>query len=105
MLWAIAYQYISELTYCANPKEEPTDYCLDTMKDFEEDLDFSKGYVINTIQLKHHPKMELPRSDFDESYARKFLRECQKDPKVPFTIISTIEDVEFHGDFDFVVMA
>lgn len=107
LLYAIAYGWISELIYCGNPYGDHTDYRPEIIKDFAEKLDREKT-VYNTIQLIRNPYRKFPvRFDFDTSGNEKklFLRQSIKEPEVPFTIIPTVNDVKFDGDFDFVVLA
>lgn len=104
LLWAVAYRMISKITYCANPNGDKNDYCLDTLKDFQENSIWNDP-ISNYIQLKFNPKMELPQYDSSKGYIRRYLEGAQKDPEVELRIIPTVEAVKFNGDFDFVVMA
>lgn len=104
LLFAIAYQWISELTYCANPHGDKNDYILDILKNFHEENIWDKP-VKNIIQLARNSKMERP--DFDDSQRLKelYFETAEKDPEVPFMIIPTVEGVKYNGDFDFLVLA
>lgn len=104
LLWGIAYKMISKLTYCANPNGDKNDYCWDTMKDFHEEW-ITNQKVTNYIQLKFNRDMELPYYNSDNSYKKKYLEGAIKDPEIEFIIIPTVEGVNYHGDFDYVVMA
>ena len=104
LLWGIAYRMISRLTYCANPNGEKNDYCWQTLKDFHEEMIFDQP-VTNYIQLKYNKDMEFPYFNSDNFYKKQYLEGAIKDPEVEFTIIPTIEDVKYQGDFDYVVMA
>lgn len=104
LLWAVAYGMISKITYCANPNGDKNDYCLDTMKDFHENLIWNDP-VSNYIQLKFNKDMELPKYDSSAEYVKKYLAGAIKDPIVELRIVPTIEDVKFSGDFNYVVMA
>lgn len=104
LLWGIAYRMISKITYCANPNGEKDDYCWDTLKDFHENDVWDKP-VSNYIQLKFNNGMEIPKYNDSEEYKIKYLEGAIKDPEVELKIIPTVEDVDFCGDFDFVVMA
>lgn len=104
LLWAVAYQMISSITYCANPNGDKNDYVLDTLKDFHEEFIWDKP-VKNYIQLKYNKKMEMPQYDSSYAYKKKYLDGAIKDPEVELLIIPTIQDVRFAGDFDYAVMA
>lgn len=104
LLFAIAYQWISKLTYCANPNGDKNDYVLDILKDFHENYIWDSP-VENIIQLAHNVNMERPNYDDSEYLKRHYFSMAQKDPEVPMIIIPTIADVKYNGDFDFAVMA
>ena len=104
LLWAVAYQMISSITYCANPNGDKNDYVWDTLKDFHEEFIWDKP-VKNFIQLKYNKNMEMPRYDSSDAYKKKYLDGAIRDPEVELLIIPTIEDVRFAGDFDYAVMA
>ena len=104
LLFAIAYRWISKLTYCANPQGEKNDYIMSTLKDFKENHAEGRP-TFNTIQLLYNPGLEKPcRSDSNDTKVNYILSSC-KEPEVPFLIIPTIEDVKYDGDFDYIVMA
>ena len=94
----------SKITYCANPNGECNDYCVDTLKDFKEELIWDKP-VSQYIQLTYNKDMDLPQYDSKEHYKRKYLEGALRDPEVELRIIPKIEDVKYNGDFDFVVLA
>ncbi len=104
LLFAIAYQWISKLTYCANPNGDKNDYLWNTLKEFHENFIWDKS-VENVIQLVCNPEIEFP--DFNDSdYVKKeYLKAGKKEPEVPMLIIPTIEEVKYNGDFDFAVLA
>lgn len=104
LLFAIAYRWISRLTYCANPKGDKNDYLWEILKNFEEELIWDKT-VQNVIQLVCNTDMSIP--DYDDSQDRKkeYINKGIKEPEVSFLVIPTIEEVMFNGDFDYVVMA
>lgn len=104
LLYAIAFRWISKLTYCSNPKGECIDYVWTTLKDFEENYCFGER-VENTIQLLcNYIDEPLHYNDSDEVKER-YLRNSIKEPEVPFEIIHSIDAVQFDGEFDYVVMA
>lgn len=104
LLWGIAYRMISKITYCANPKGDNNDYCWDTLKDYHEEFIWDKP-VSNYIQLTFNKDMDLPVYDSTEEYKKKYLEGAIKEPEVELRIVPTIEDVNYNGNFDFVVMA
>lgn len=104
LLFAIAYRWISKLTYCANPNGDNNDYILDTLKNFEEELIWDKP-VKNTIQLLYNPNDEFPKYDDSKRTKQAFISRSTKEPEVPFLIIPKIEDVKYNGDFDFISLA
>lgn len=104
LLWAVAYQMVSSITYCANPNGDKNDYVLDTLKDFHEEYIWDKP-VKNYIQLKYNKAMKMPQYDSSDAYKKKYLDGAIKDPEVELLIIPTIDDVKFLGDFDYAVMA
>lgn len=103
LLFAIAYRWISKLTYCSNPNNQSNDYPWFIIKDFKEKNAW-RDSVENIIQLLYNPNMEVP--DYrDNVHREKFLNASFKEPEVPFCIIPTSELVHFKGDFDFAVLA
>lgn len=104
LLFAIAYRWISKLTYCANPVGTKNDYLWNTLKDFHENMVWNRP-VENIIQLVYNPQMGYPDIHATEKERRRYLDTAQKEPEVPMLIIPSIEDVKYNGDFDFAVMA
>lgn len=103
LLFAIAYRWISNLVYCGNPNGECNDYLWLVLKDFKEELIWDEP-VKNVIQLMYNESMKMPQYD-DEYNKRLYIMKSQKEPEVPFTIIPSIKDVHFNGNFDFAVLA
>ena len=103
LLFAIAYRWISNIIYCANPNGDKDDYILSTMKNFEEEYVFEKP-VQNTIQLLYNPS-QCPGNDATTQQKREFIMASVKEPEVTLTIIPTIDGVKFDGNFDYVVLA
>lgn len=104
LLFAIAYRWISRITYCANPNGEKNDYVWETLKDFHEDFIWDEP-IENKIQLLYNPNMELPKYNDDDAIKKEYINGSYREPEVPFMIIPTIEDVKYDGNYDFVVMA
>lgn len=104
LLFAIAYQWISKLTYCANPHGDKNDYFLNILKNNHEEYIWDKP-VSNVIQLVHNEKMARPEYDDSEMIKQQYFETADKDPEIPFTIIPTVKDVKYDGNFDFIVIA
>lgn len=104
LLFAIAYQWISKITYCANPNGDKNDYLWQTLKDFHENIIWDKP-VENLIQLLYNPNMDLPKIKDSLEIKEEYIKNSQREPEVPLLIIPTIEEVKYHGDFDFAMMA
>lgn len=104
LLFAIAFQWISKLTYCANPNGDKNDYIWETMKNFKEELIWDKP-VLNTIQLMHNDQMQIPDFQALEEEKEKYLSTAIKEPEVPFKIIPSIKSVVYDGNFDFITVA
>lgn len=104
LLFAIAYRWISKLVYCANPNGDKNDYILQTLKNFHEKYVWEEP-VENIIQLVCNPIMDFPDNYASAKEVKQYLDRGTKEPEVPFTIIPNIKDVQYKGDFDFVVMA
>lgn len=49
--------------------------------------------------------MDFPSYDASEQEKQEYLENGVKEPAVPLLIIPSFENVEYDGDFDFVVMA
>lgn len=104
LLYAIAYRWISKLTYCGNPAGPPYDYDVTTLKDFKEEFFFDRP-ADNVIQLLFNPTMDCPNSFDEEFKIWAYIEASRKEPEIPFRIIPTVEDVSYSGDFDFIVFA
>jgi hypothetical protein len=104
LLFAIAYQWISKITYCANPNGDKNDYIWETLKDFQENFIWDKP-VENRMQLLYNPNMDLPRFKDSPEIKEKYVINSIREPEVPLIIIPTLEDVKYNGDFEFAIMA
>lgn len=104
LLFAIAYRWISRLTYCANPNGQKNDYLYCTLKNFEEKFIWDDPVDL-TIQLIYNPQIDVPKQRTSTKERRLFIDTGVKEPEVPMTIIPTIEDVSFDGDFEYAVLA
>ena len=105
LLFAIAYRWISKLTYCSNPKGDNCDFLFEIIKNFEYVLVWDDP-VDTTIQLLYNEQgNEIPRFDDPEIDKKNYISRSVKEPEVPFRIIPTIEAVEYNGDFDYISLA
>lgn len=104
LLFAIAYRWISKLTYCANPNGDKNDYLWDILKDLHENGIWDDP-VETPIQLVYNPNMDFPGYNDSVDDKKKYLDAGIKEPEVPMTIIPTVKDVQFSGDFDFALLA
>lgn len=84
LLFAIAFRWISELTYCENPKAIVADVPEDIILDDIPDPGFQTKF---------------------ESYIHLESKRKDPEPIIPFTMISTMDEVDCAGDFDFVLLA
>lgn len=93
LLFAIAFRWISKLTYICNPKECGDDYISYILKGFKEPNDI--------IQLAYNSKYSA--IELNDEYKRsKYLETAILEPEVPFEIINNIESVKYKGDFDLI---
>lgn len=104
LLFAIAYQWISKLTYCANPYLPGSDLIYETLKDYHDEMRWYKTFEL-TIQLTHNPKLERPSTSDTEERIRSYFSKSQTEPEIPLRVIPTVEDVKFNGDFKYLVFA
>ena len=73
------------------------------LKDFHENEIWDVP-VENPIQLIHNPNMAFLAA-MPLMMTKKNLDAGIKEPEVPMTIIPTVKDVQFSGDFDFALLA
>lgn len=90
LLFAIAYQWISELIYCGNPKKDSGDFPEEILAQGDMPDDKFRDIFSSTIQLQ--PRNGGENSPFEE-------------PPIPFRIIPTVDRVAFDGEFDYVLLA
>ena len=89
LLFAIAYRWISDLTYCGNPNGDSGDIPKDILLKAIPDYYFNNP-IKTTIKLR--PKDIEARKTVDE-------------PMVPFVIYPKIDQVHYKGNFDFALLA
>ncbi len=97
LLFAIAFRWISNLTYVSNPNEQGDDYSKFIMKNFEESS--------KVIQLPYNDKYKLKDLTYCSNIERmtqEYLNNSILEPEVPFEIKKNIEDIKYNGDFDFI---
>lgn len=93
LLFAIAFRWISKLTYVCNPSEYGDDYLLYILKDCKETNDKIQ-LPFNTI----YPAVDLNCPHKREEY----ISSSKLEPEVQFNIINKIDNVKFNGDYDFI---
>lgn len=104
LLFAVAYRWIANLTYCANPCGNKDDYVLYTLKYYEEEY-CSNEPVINTIQLVKNDFMDRPDCNEIKKIKQFFDTANIKEPEVPLKIVPKVEQISYNGDFDYAVLA
>lgn len=93
LLFALAFRWVSKLTYICNPNGRGDDYLLYILKNCVEPND--------KIQLPYNNK--FPAIDLNNPDKRnKYLYSAILEPEVPFEIIDDIENIRYNGDYDFV---
>lgn len=93
LLFALAFRWISKLTYICNTNESGNDYLLYILKDCKEPND--------KIQLPYNNQC----SAFDLNYSDKrsnYLRSSILEPEIPFEIINKVQNVNYNGDYDYI---
>lgn len=93
LLFALAFRWISKLTYVGNENDDANDYLLDILKGGAEPSD--------AIQLPYNNQYSALDLNYDEKRARYF-NSAILEPEVPFKIINKVKDVRYNGDFDFI---
>lgn len=89
LLFAIAYRWISDLTYCGNPHHDSGDVPSQILIKKLPNYKFKKT-ISTSIKI-------VPRNISD--------RNLVDEPEILFTIIPNEEDVKYTGNFDYAVMA
>lgn len=84
LLFAAAFRWISDLTYCGNSKMAGADV--------------PEQIVIDNIP---YPVFKNKY----KSYIKLRSNQVNSEPLIPFTMISTLEEVDFSGDFDYISLA
>jgi hypothetical protein len=93
LLFAIAFRWISSLTYICNPDEDGNDYIWYILKDLKEPN--------NKIQLPYNN--QYPAIDLNDTYKRKiYLKSSILEPEIPFNIINNLNYVSYNGQFDYI---
>ncbi len=91
LLFALAFRWISSLTYICNPMDIGNDYVWMILKDGIEPND--------KIQLAHNDKMNAMAI---AGNTRKYYETAIKEPEVDFNIIRDVESIRYTGDFDYI---
>ncbi len=96
LLYALAFRWISKLTYICNPTECGNDYLPYILKDCKEPND--------KIQLPYNNKYPATVLNYPER-RRKYLDTSILEPEIPFEIIDKVNDVRYKGDFDIITFS
>lgn len=96
LLFAIAFRWISKLTYVSNPNHDGDDYLPYILKDCIEPND--------KIQLPYNNKYPATYINDDDN-VKEYLENSILEPVVDFNIIRNIKDVKYDGDFDFITFS
>lgn len=109
LLWAIGFKMLSGITYCANPKTAANDYPYIYMKDLIGPVENANSKMLQArFQLVFNPSMSIPNFD-DVNFEvkrKQYNEKCiYKDEPVSFTVINSIEGVNYNGEFDYVSVA
>lgn len=99
LLFAIAFRWVSKLTYICNPNGQSDDYSRFIMKNLTDSSEI--------IQLPYNTYNTTKFLDIATSKERKlkekeYLNDSILEPEVPFKILKNIDDVKYNGDFDFI---
>lgn len=89
LLFAIAFGWIADITYCANPNNDPGDIPPQILRKKLPDYKFEVP-ITSTIKLR--PLESEQQNNIDES-------------EVQLRILPKIENVNYDGDFNYVVLA
>lgn len=109
LLFAIAFRWISKLTYVSNPVEKGNDYPFFIIKNFNDSSDDSN----KIIQLHYNEENSNVNNEYtlrkivrnynqNKKIIQEYLKNSKLEPEVPFEIKKTIEEVKYNGDFDFI---
>lgn len=90
LLFALAFRWITKLTYVCNPIDLGNDYVWMILKDGIEPN--------NKIQLLHNKNIKA--IDIS-SNTKKYYATAIREPEVDFDIVRNIEDVRYNGKFDY----
>ena len=90
LLFAIAFRWITRLTYICNPAGMGDDYVWMILKDGIEPND--------KIQLAHYENMKAMQINRN---TKKYYETAVREPEVDFEIVSQIEEVNYDGSFDY----
>lgn len=93
LLYALAFRWISKLTYVCNPSQKGDDYLLYILKDCKE--------YNNKIQLPYNNQHSA--TDLNNTKKRnEYLNTAVLEPEVEFEIINKIDSIRYNGDYNYV---
>lgn len=98
LLYAFAYRWISKFTYCMNPFRGDHDIPAHLFKEFKDPL-FCDPETRFDIQLVHNDNMKIADIYMAPHRRAEYLKTAMREPEIEATLIKTIEDVNFDGDY------
>jgi len=98
LLFAFAYRLVSKFTYCMNPFRGEHDIPEHLFKDFKEPL-FCDPETRFAIQLVHNDNMKIADIYMASHRRTEYLKMAMREPEIEATLIRTIDDVNFDGDY------
>lgn len=90
LLFALAFRWISKLTYVCNPADIGNDYVWMILKDGVEPND--------KIQLAHNENMNAMQISGNTT---KYYETAIREPEVDFKIVRCMEEIKYDGSFDY----
>ncbi|MBS6509817.1 MAG: UPF0489 family protein [Paraclostridium bifermentans] len=99
LLFAIAFRWVSKLTYVSNPNTYGDDYSKFIMKNLSDSSkiiqlpynEYSLTQLNNILDIKER-----------ETKEKEYLNDSILEPEVPFEILKNIDEVKYNGDFDLI---
>lgn len=92
LLFALAFRWISKLTYVCNPKNSGDDYVWMILKDGIEPND--------KIQLVHNANMKA--LDIKFGHSREYYETALREPEVDFAIVNSAVMFKHNGNYDYI---
>ncbi|KGJ49844.1 hypothetical protein KD33_07910 [Clostridium sp. NCR] len=102
LLFAIAFRWVSKLTYICNPNGQSDDYSRLIMKDLKES---SKTIQLRYNQYRTTGFLNFKTREERELKETEYLNDSILEPEVPFKVLKNIDNVKYKGDFDFITFS